>query len=132
MKSSQINSTPAQVTASYQKYLDEKTKLTDRGWKISQEHLDSMTDVYWMEGKTAEGAYFRYFSYETADGEPQILASTTNATYYSDLGRYWMTEGTYDYMLAHGGVAIGYAQKTALVNNESTTIYVGYVYAWPS
>lgn len=91
-----------------------------------------------MEGKTAEGAYFRYYSYDkgdsadTVDGEPQILASTTNATYYSDLGRYWMSGSTYDYMLAHGGVAIGYAQKTALVNNEATTIYIGYVYAWPS
>lgn len=130
--SEQGNTVPTQMTDSYQNYLNEKTALTQKGWTITVEHLNAATDVYWMEGKTAEGAYFKYFSYDTATGEPQILASSVNAANYAGLSRYWLTGSEYDAMLAKNQIAVGYASKTAVTDGKVQTVYIGFVYAWPA
>lgn len=130
--SSQTNTVPDEMTDSYQTYLNEKETLTEKGWTISEEHLNAKTDVYWLEGKTAEGAYFKYFSYDGADDGVQILASSSNVTYYDDLDKYWMDESTYDSLISAGLDVVGYAQKTEIVDDAVTTVYVGYVYYYPA
>lgn len=128
--SSQIGNTlPTQMTENYQKYLDEKALLTAKGWTISQEHTNAATDVYWLEGKTAEGAYYKYYSYDTSDGETQVLASTVKADFYADLSKYWMSGSDYDTLIAQGVKPVAYAQKTVISGTQTSTVYVGYVYA---
>ncbi|MCR5715907.1 MAG: hypothetical protein K6G23_03585, partial [Lachnospiraceae bacterium] len=114
----QVNSVPETVTENYQKYLDKKEALIEAGWQLSAEHLNADADIYWMEGLTPEGIYFRCFPYaeEEEDACAQVLASSTSSDYYSDLDTYWMDEDTYAYVVSLGTNPYGYAQKKTFVD----------------
>ncbi len=124
------NTVPSTMTDNYSAYLAAKEEALARGWELSAEHLNASADIYWMEGLTSEGIYFRCFPYaeDEEDAGFQILASSTASDYYADLQTYWMDEDTYDYFLALGNNSYGYAQKKTLVDGEIVTRWIKYVY----